>query len=593
MNARAEPLFDTCIQEALCQSRDWMAQWVRELAATLAQREAAEAAPLARRAMGQARAALAACTDRLADRWSDAFAQAVRADIARDGSSRAPRQTPRVLSLNDLALMDHRQVQTSVEFARLHQVIKGAVDDELLALTALLSAAQGLRSVRAEANPLRPVVVLDALMSALSSLHVDDASQQRWLHAGAASLGQVLQRSYAALVQRLQAQGIEPAGFVVVPVMAARPSLPGAARRGEATVAGTGESPLVLTLDQLHQLLVGNLAHSDTTASGHGSAGAGHAMVRTLAAEVVTLMLRGIAEDTRLLAPIRDMVQQLKPALLHLASTEPRFFADRHNPARRLLDVISARSLAFASEQDAGFAAFALQVHLTVQSMQPLSDSLPERIADRVLQLESFDSADPVPAMRSRVHAEQRHRLAARIVAEIRGHEDFARAPALVKRFLLGPWAHAIAHARLQADMPGPMPLPSDAPARRYRDILGDLLWSSQLAQASQNRARLIRVVPQVLRTLREGLDAIDFPRAQAESFFQALMGLHEAAYKAQRSEGFRIPRPPRGLPEAPVSEFLDTLPMERGFLDTQPIIRDDASLEALAPGAPASGRLG
>ena len=52
--------------------------------------------------------------------------------------------------------MDHRQVQTSVELARLHQVVKMAVDDELIALTALLSAAQGLPKVRTEANPLRP-----------------------------------------------------------------------------------------------------------------------------------------------------------------------------------------------------------------------------------------------------------------------------------------------------------------------------------------------------------------------------------------------------------------------------------------------------
>mgnify|MGYP000957142289 CR=1 FL=1 len=67
--------------------------------------------------------------------------------------------------------------------------------------------------------------------------------------------------------------------------------------------------------------------------------------------------------------------------------------------------------------------------------------------------------------------------------------------------------------------------------------ILPDLLWSSQLLLASRNRPRLIKLIPQLLRTLREGLDSIDYPRAQAENFFQALMGLHEAAYKAQQRE--------------------------------------------------------
>lgn len=605
MNARAELPFDTCIQEALSQSRGWMAQWVRELAATLTQREASELAPHTKRAAGQARAALAACADRLADRWSDAFAQAVRADIARNGNALSQASAPKALSLDELELMDHRQVQASVELARLQQIVKSAVDEEQIALTALLCAARGLSKVRSEANPLRPEVVVDALTTALDGLNVDDASRQRWLQAGAQSLGQILLRTYALLVQRLQSQGIEPAGFVVVPVVSARPSPGGVATRGETAVAiggPHGEQPLVLTLDQLHHLLVGNLAQGGTAVSDHGSSGSGNAMVRTLAAEVVTLMLRGIAEDQRLLAPIREMVQQLKPALLHLAKTDPRFFADRHNPARRLLDVIIARSLAFASEQDEGFAAFALQVHLSVQSLQTLSNSLSERIAERVHQLESLDTADQAPAMQTLVRAEQRHLLAERIACEIRERADFARAPTLVKRFLLGPWAHAVAHARLHADELGHTPmladqsLPPEAPAQRYMDILGDLLWSCQLAQASQNRARLIRVIPQVLRTLREGLDAIDFPRGQAESFFQALMGLHEAAYKTQRSDDF-LAAVQRGIVDGPLepwladgeardSGFIDTQPMEPAFLDTQPMEREPELGEALSVGA-------
>src|SRR5690606_36095457 len=56
-------------------------------------------------------------------------------------------------------------------------------------------------------------------------------------------------------------------------------------------------------------------------------------------------------------------------------------------------------------------------------------------------------------------------------------------------------------------------------------------------AQASLNRPRLVRVIPPVLRTLREGLDSIDYPRERVDAFFQTLMGMHEAAYKTQRPE--------------------------------------------------------
>ena len=274
----------------------------------------------------------------------------------------------------------------------------------------------------------------------------------------------------------------------------------------------------------------------------------------------------------------------------------------KDNPARRLLEVITARGLAFSSEQDTGFADFALQVQLTVQSLQTPSAGLPERFAERMRRLASFGPPEDGTAMQTLVRVEQRHLLAERVASEIRSRPDFARAPALVRRFLVGPWAQVIAHARLHVEMLGDAPLlaelPSgqDAPALRYMDILGDLLWSCQLSQASQNRPRLIRVIPLVLRTLREGLDTIDFPRAQAESIFQMLMGLHEAAYKTHRSEDFinsslrrssDAPREPwlHGS-EASASGFIDTQLIEPDFLDTVPMSAELQVAETLSVGA-------
>lgn len=605
MNARAELPFDVCLRDALRLSGGWMARWVAQLGAALTEREVADASPYGRRGQAQARAVLAGCGDRLVERWSLAFSAAVHADVARQGSTAVNEgQRPvRALSMDELELMDHRQVQSSVELARLQQVVKGAVDEELIGLTALMSAAQGLRTVRPEANPLRPEVVIEALQTALGELHVDDAVRLRWLNAGAPSLGTALRGFYAALVQTLEAQGVEPAGFVVVPVVTPRPAAP---VRAESAVASTtvGENgALVLTLDHLHQLLVGNLAHSGTAVSDHGTSGSGNAMVRTLATEVVSLMLRTIADDVRLLAPVREMVMQLKPALLHLAKTEPRFFADRNNPARRLLDAITARSLAFSSEQDTGFSAFALELHLTVQSLQTPSPGLADRVAQRVAQMESLGRPDDGDARRTLMRVEQRHLLAGRVAEEIRARPDFARAPALVRRFLLGPWAQVVAHARLHVDGLGEAPMlvalapAADEPALRYMAVLTDLLWSCQLAQASLNRPRLIRVVPAVLRTVREGLDTIDFPREQAQPFFQMLMGLHEAAYKTQRSGEFlaataaRRPADPPAEPwfqgrEARASGFIDTQLLDPEFVDTEPMDTPPETGELLTVGA-------
>lgn len=605
MNARAELPFDVCLQDALRLSGGWMTRWVTQLGAALSEREVADASPYGRRGQAQARAVLSGCSDRLVECWSLAFSAAVHADMARQGGPTVAdtRRPSRAMSMDELELMDHHQVQSSVELARLQQIVKGAVDEDLITLTALLCAAQGLRTVRPEANPLRPEVVIEALQSALGELNVGEPVRLRWLHAGAPALGQALKGFYAALAQTLEALGVEPAGFVVVPVITARAATP--ARADSAVIASaTGEDgTLVLTLDHLHQLLVGNLAHSGTAVSDQGASGSGNAMVRTLATEVVSLMVRNIAEDVRLLSPVREMVKQLKPALLHLAKTDPRFFADRDNPARRLLDTITARSLAFASEQDTGFSAFALELQLTVQSLQSPSSGLAERVTQRLAQMASLGQTDDRHARRTLVRVEQRHMLAERVAEEIRVRPDFARAPALVRRFLLGPWAQVVAHARLHVEGLGEAPLmaaqtpAADEAAHRYMAVLTDLLWSCQLAQASLNRPRLIRVVPVVLRTVREGLDAIDYPREQAQPFFQALLGLHEAAYKTQRSGEFlavTAGRRPADGPtepwfhgqEAKASGFIDTELLAPDFVDTVQAETPPATGELLAVGA-------
>jgi hypothetical protein len=77
-----------------------------------------------------------------------------------------------------------------------------------------------------------------------------------------------------------------------------------------------------------------------------------------LSLEVVALMVDNIAHDARLLAPVKAMVKSLEPALLRLALVDRRFFSDKQHPARRLLQEVTHRSLAFESAEGHGFGAF-------------------------------------------------------------------------------------------------------------------------------------------------------------------------------------------------------------------------------------------
>jgi hypothetical protein len=575
MNIRADASLQPCLNEALALARVWIPRWLEQVGVELFQREVAALHGHEKHGLGHARTELITHRDLLASR----FLEALQADLlhtetapATPGSAKAGNAPRRLtaLSFDELELMDDEQVQKTVDLARWQQVVKMACDEELSAFSARLSRAQGFDAVRIEANPLKPDAVVSALLRAMNTLRVPEDVRARWLHVGALMLGQSLVAFYRQLDRWLEQQGVAAAGYVVIQAPESRGIVGAAALRRAADslpAASLATRDPLLTLDHLHQLLAGNLEQS--------GAGSGNAMVRNLAAEVVTLLLRRIAEDDRLLRPVRDLVQMLKEPLLQLARSEPRFFADRQNPARQLLDDITARSLAFTSEQDAGFDSFARHVLDAVKSAQAAGPQLAEQLPGALKRFQAAVSPATAPAqgraLQTLVRVEQRNLLAERIAAEIEVRPDFARAPGLVRRFLTGPWSQVIAHARLSTEA-SQMPGGADAPALRFMNVLPDLLWSSQLAQASRNRPRLIKVIPHVLRTLRDGLDTIEYPRGQSEPFFQALMGLHEAAYKTQHLAGSE---------PSPASDLDDERADRRRSVEPEPWIRETEARES------------
>lgn len=588
MNASVRPEVDVYIQEALSHTALWLPRWLDQVNVGLKNLEGTEASPMERKTLGLARQAT--------ERHRDSLVKAYGAELQVVASSRTGGSAPAGksgVSFDELELMGDDQVQETVEFARLQQVVEMTLEDLDAELTARMCSVLGLSQVNPDANPLRPAAFITALNRAMKVDHIDPAVRGRWLKVGAAALGEQLGGVFLKLIEKADAGGVKPVGFAVTrPFSSSRTRSGPRSRRGEGNtvqgVTGATAGEVLLTLDQLHRLLVGNLGPQE--ASGQVPQ-VNQAMVRNLASEVVTLMMRQITDDKRILQPIRDILHGMKPALQDLARTDPRFFADRHNPARRLLDAIIERSLGFTAESDSGYAPFAAEIRSIQRSLLKKGDDVPQRFPALLERLQKFSSRAVEPSQEARglavntlVRVEQRNLLAERLVHEFRDLKDFPKAPGVVRRFLTGPWAQVVAQARLEEGVRPPL-LPAEAASRRYTEVINDLLWSCQVGLASLNRPKLVKVIPVILRTLREGLDSIDYPRAATEGFFQALMGLHEAAYKTQRRSVPEDNPPSRQDPEdvsvwmqsqeAKDTGFMTDLPPDtqpQAYVDTQPL---------------------
>ena len=266
---------------------------------------------------------------------------------------------------------------------------------------------------------------------------------------------------------------------------------------------------------------------------------------QSLAIEVVGMMIEQMAHDERMLLPVREVIANAEPAFLRLAVTDPRFFSDKGHPARRLLETITSTSLGYASENAPGFSEF-------MQSLQEVAVMLTEEHASDAqhfaVLLRTFERRQSrnTPenrqaqrrAVQALVQAEQRNLLAIKIAAEIRARSDFVGDNPIIATFLTGPWAQVMARERLLGESVGP-----DSRQAVFSLVLADLLWSLDIAQSGKYRGRLLKIIPDILKSLRDGLQSIDYPLDQSRPFFDEIMVVHQAGLRAPPESPAVIPQ--------------------------------------------------
>ena len=328
-------------------------------------------------------------------------------------------------------------------------------------------------------------------------------------------------------------------------------------------------------------------------------------VAQSLSLEVVTLMVDNIAQDARLLPPIQQLIRRLEPPLLRLALVDPRFFTNKRHPARVLVQEIADRSLAYASPASPGFVEFAAAIEeaFAMLNQAPVENAEPfERVLNilrdewsRAAKASERSHDQAVQALR---HAEERNMLAEKITREILGHADTARVPAVIVAFLCGPWAQVVAQARIGGSI-------TVATADKYQALISALLWSTHPDLSRKDTAKLTRLVPPLLGTLREGLETIHYPSTKTSAFFEALMGLHQRAFRAEQKPLATPPTLPTtaveprvnlvedGNPwiapeEARASNFMDLPDLPAGAGDVAPVSQGS---QAGAAGTMAPGR--
>lgn len=246
------------------------------------------------------------------------------------------------------------------------------------------------------------------------------------------------------------------------------------------------------------------------------------------AIEVVALMFQSILAQDRIPPSVRVWFARLQLPVLRVALAEPEFFSNLQHPARLLIDRMGACVLGFDATNMGG-SVLEAEIARLVQTIEQFPET-----GQRVFQLahQEFEKflASYLTQEQSKARIislvqqmEEKETLTIQYTIELRRLLQGMPVRAELRNFLFRDWAEVLA---LSAVRMGAM----HAQTQAFKQAASDLVWAGSAKPTREQRAQLIRSLPQLLQCLREGLTLIGMPAsAQAEQLKRLTDTLAEA----------------------------------------------------------------
>ena len=251
-----------------------------------------------------------------------------------------------------------------------------------------------------------------------------------------------------------------------------------------------------------------------------------------LTIELVGMLFDRIHQDKHLPAEIKTAISRLQFPIMKVALADSELFVSPVQPARRLMDRIASTGIGWRPEGEDNVR-YLSEVNKAVNTIVVAINDGPPIFEKALAEFEQYLAEervrddDPVlRAKRALEEAETREIMAINSAIGIRKAFDGVQIESYLRDFLLEHWVKVMVAATLRERT-------QPSFAKKFRDVVPDLVWSVQPKINPDDRKRLVKTIPAVLSTVREGLQLIEFSPAQSTDFFSKLMASHAQAVKA------------------------------------------------------------
>ncbi len=250
--------------------------------------------------------------------------------------------------------------------------------------------------------------------------------------------------------------------------------------------------------------------------------------------EIVALLFQSILTEDRIPAAVRVWFARLQMPVLRVAVSEPDFFATIDHPARRLIDRMGACVMGFDAGARGSGDGLEVEIKRIVQVVEAYPDT-GRRVFQTVLtEFEKFlehyfqsENEATKKGVSLAQQIEQRETLAIQYTIELRRMLNEVPVQEGVRQFLFHVWADVLATAAVRYGGQGEQ-------TKVMKRAAADLIWSAAAKVTRDERAEVIRRLPPLLKSLREGMSAAGMDTVKQDEQIQQLNNSLAAAFTAK-----------------------------------------------------------
>lgn len=296
--------------------------------------------------------------------------------------------------------------------------------------------------------------------------------------------------------------------------------------------------------------------------------------------DLVAMMFDHVFSDPRIPEAIKPVIAQLQVPTLKAAMIDRNFFSDEAHPARRMLDRLGSAAIGWRGTADASDPLYGAVERVVKGAVEGFGSDLAEleTLTAEVDQIASLEEARTAAvAQRSIDVVTRRERLeeaqeTARETVQQRLREAVVPKPvrALTERIYRAVLASAHENGGAES-----------ATWVAALETLDNLLWSVKPKSGAEERARLVKSLPGLIKALDDGMQIAGFDDEERKEALNTLAPLHaeavrpaaKAASPASESPEADEPEPSEEAeiaePEGPPELLSETLTGEEIVVDT------------------------